>query len=200
MRATIARIRNHVVTGFIFIMPVLIAIAVVSRFWRQLLRVGGILSNLLRVDTFLGPSGDAVMAVVFFLFICAAAGFLVRLSFLKRLSDRIDQRLDSFIPGYSQLRSETKRKIGAGEEQAPPRFEGCLVQVQEMWEPGYVIEENADGTETVFVPQAPAALYGQVYVVHPGQIRKLGIDSAEVNAHLRRFGKGIMAPHAAPPA
>ena len=77
MRKTYERVRNHIVTGFIFIMPVLICLVVLSRFWKHLLRVGGLLSRGLRIDTVLGASGDAILACIFFLFVCAAAGFLV---------------------------------------------------------------------------------------------------------------------------
>ena len=200
MRKTYERVRNHIVTGFIFIMPVLICLVVLSRFWKHLLRVGGLLSRGLRIDTALGPSGDAVLAVIFFLAVCGLAGFLVRLSFLRRLSDRVDARLGRTVPGYAQLRSETKKKVGAEKEPEPPRFEACLVQIHELWEPGYIIEENPDGTDTVFVPQAPAGTYGQVYVVHPSQLQKLGIDSVELKAHLKDFGKGILTTHARPGA
>ena len=174
MRKTYERVRNHVVSGFLFIMPVLICLAVLSRFWKHLLRVGGLLSRGLRIDTALGPSGDAVMACVFFVVVCGVAGFLVHISFLRRLGDRIDQRLGRFVPGYTQLQSETRKKVGAEKEQEPPRFEACLVRVHELWEPGYIVELNRDGTETVFVPQAPSGSYGHVYVVHPSQLKSLG--------------------------
>ena len=200
MRKTYGWVRNHIVTGFLFIMPVLICLVVLSRFWKHLLQVGGLLSRGLRIDTVLGPSGDAVLACVFFLLVCGAAGFLVRLSFLKRWGDRVDARLGRTVPGYAQLRSETKKKVGAEKEEGPPRFEACLVQVQDLWEPGYIVEENPDGTETVFVPQAPAGSHGQVYVVHPSQLQKLGIDSVELHAHLKDFGRGILTSHARPGA
>ena len=200
MHKTYGWVRNLIVTGFLFIMPVLICLVVLSRFWKHLLQVGGLLSRGLRIDTVLGASGDAVLACIFFLLVCGAAGFLVRLSFLKRLSERVDARLGRTVPGYAQLRAETKKKVGAEKEEGPPRFEACLVQVHDLWEPGYIVEENPDGTETVFVPQAPAGSYGQVYVVHPSQLQKLGIDSVELNAHLKDFGRGILTSHARPGA
>jgi uncharacterized membrane protein len=204
MRAMLTRLRIHIVTGFIFIMPVLITIAVLAKFWGKLLKVGGTISGLLRVDTVFGPSGDAVIAVLFFLFVCVVAGFLIRISFMKRVSERIDRRLNDLIPGYSQLRSQTTKKVGL-EEDEEPLFEACLVKVQELSRPGYIIEQNPDGTQTVFVPQAPTFTTGQVYVVDPGRIRKLDIDSAALNAHLKRLGKGIISqslprPSAADPA
>jgi uncharacterized membrane protein len=198
MRKTYERVRNHIVTGFIFIMPVLICLVVLSRFWKHLLRVGGLLSRGLHIDTALGASGDAILACIFFLFVCGAAGFLVHFSFLKRWGDRVDERLSRMVPGYTKIRSETRKRVGAEKEQGPPRFEACLVRINELWEPGYVIEENPDGTDTVFVPQAPAGAYGQVYVAHPSQLRKLGIDSVELNAHLKEFGRGILTAHTRP--
>jgi uncharacterized membrane protein len=200
MRKTYDRVRNHIVTGFLFIMPVLICLVVLSRFWKHLLRVGGLFSRWLRVDTVLGPSGDAVLACIFFLLVCGVAGFLVHISFVKRFGDRIDERLGRFVPGYTQLRSEARKKVGVEKGQEPPRFEACLVRVHELWEPGYIVELNLDGTETVFVPQAPAGSFGQVYVVHPSQLQKLGMDSVELNAHLKDFGKGILTTHTRPGA
>jgi uncharacterized membrane protein len=192
LQATFARLRNHVITGFIFIMPVLITIAVIMKFWNQLLKIGERCSRLLRVDTVLGKSGDAVMAVIFFLLICVVAGYLVRVSFLKRVSERIDRQLDTLVPGYSQLRSETRKKVGVDTPQQAPVFDACLVKVEELWEPGYIIEKNIDDTLTVFVPQAPTTAYGQVYVADRSQLRMLGIDSVTLNARLKQLGKGVV--------
>lgn len=54
------------------------------------------------------------------------------------------------------------------------------------------MEENADGTRTVFVPLVPAGTSGQVYVVEPDRIRDLGIDSPALQAQLARLGQGLM--------
>jgi hypothetical protein len=47
-------IRNHVITGFIFLMAVLISLAVIGTFWNKILAVGQKVSKVLRVDTLLG--------------------------------------------------------------------------------------------------------------------------------------------------
>ncbi|MGZ5261483.1 MAG: hypothetical protein ACXWC0_28025 [Burkholderiales bacterium] len=192
MLAIFTRLRNLIVTGFIFIMPLLITVVILARFWKHLLKVGGGVSRLLRIDTVLGPSGDAVIAVVFFLSICFVAGLLIRISFLRRVSERIDRRLNELIPGYSQIRLEATKKIGVGSDEGP-HFDACLVTAQELSQPGYIIEQNLDGTRTVFVPQAPTFATGQVYVVEPSRIKKLDIDAAALNAHLQKLGKGIVS-------
>jgi hypothetical protein len=55
MPAIFARLRNHIITGFIFVMPVLVTVAVIMKFWVHLLNIGGKCSRLLRVDTVEGP-------------------------------------------------------------------------------------------------------------------------------------------------
>ena len=61
MHAAWIRLRSHIVTGFIFIMPVLITLAVLMKFWNHLLKVGSRLAKLLHMNTVFGPPGDAVV-------------------------------------------------------------------------------------------------------------------------------------------
>jgi uncharacterized membrane protein len=65
--------------------------------------------------------------------------------------------------------------------------------VQDLWQPGYIIERNPDGSQTVFVPLAPAFATGNVYVVDADRIMKLDMNSEALNARLKALGKGILA-------
>src|SRR5262245_34637626 len=107
----LARLRNRFVSGFIFIMPVLITLVILSQFWKHLLRVGGTLSRLLGINTIFGPTGDAIVAVLFFVLVCLVAGFLVHVSFLRQVSEQIDMQLNRLIRGYSNVRSEPTKKF-----------------------------------------------------------------------------------------
>src|SRR5262245_2059466 len=194
MHAAWIRLRSHIVTGFIFIMPVLITLAVLMKFWNHLLKVGSRLAKLLHMNTVFGPPGDAVMAVLVFLFICIVAGFLIRFSFLKKMSERTDRQLNALIPGYGQLRSEGRRTLGGAEGQRKrPSFDACLVKVQDLWQPRYLTERNGDDTWTVFVPEVPALTAGHVYVAGSARIRKLEIDSTVLDGYLKILGKGLLS-------
>src|SRR5262249_5523152 len=117
--------------------------------------------------------------------------FLIRISFLRRMSERVDQRLNDLIPGYGAIRSQTTKKIGVDAEKKL-LFDACLVRVQDLWQPGYIIERNPDGSQTVFVPVARAFATGNVYVVESDRIKELGMDSDALNARLKMLGKGIL--------
>ena len=192
MTSTYKSLRNHIVTGFIFLMPVLISIVVVSKFWGKLLKAGNKISKLIRVDTLLGPPGDAIIALILFLLLCVLAGFLVKLSVFKRMSDWLDEKLASFIPGYTDLKKETVVKIGEAPE-APEEqvFETCLVQTQEHWKPAYLIDTVENGDAVVFIPAAPTFNTGQVIIAPANNYRKLKIDSTALNVYLKKLGKGL---------
>src|SRR4030095_3943998 len=117
---------------------VLISIVVIGKFWSKLLTAGNKVSKLIRVDTLLGTTGDAIIAVLLFILLCVIAGYLIKLSVFRRLSDWLDNKLSTFIPGYTDLRKETETKIGKAPEE--PVFETCLVQTQEHWKPAYLID------------------------------------------------------------
>ena len=189
MKSTFKTIRNHIITGFIFLMPILIAIAVISKFWSHLLLLGNKVSKLIRVNTLLGPTGDAIMALLLFFVFCIVAGFLVRMSVFKRMSDWLDDKLAGFIPGYNDLRKDTETKIGRGPQEEI--FETCLVQTEEYLKPAYLIDVAENGDATVFIPAAPALNTGQVIVAPSGKYRKLKIDSKTLNTYLKKLGRGL---------
>lgn len=180
--------RNHVITGFIFLMPVLITILVIGKFWDKLLTSGGKAAKLLRIDTLFGPAGDAIMALFILILLCVAAGFLVKMSVFKRMSDWLDAKLAGFIPGYNDLRKEAELKIGAAPEEV---FETCLVHTEQHWKPAYLIDIDEDGNATVFIPVAPTFTTGQVVVTTSNNYKKLKIDSKALNTYLQNMGKGL---------
>jgi uncharacterized membrane protein len=189
MRRTYKIIRNHIITGFIFLMPMLITIAVVGKFWNALLKAGNRVSKFIRVDTLLGTNGDAIIALILFLLLCIIASFLVKLTVFRRMSDWLDAKLAGFIPGYNDLRKKTEVKIG----QAPKEevFETCLVHTQEHWRPAYLIDVAESGDATVFIPGAPTFNTGYVAVIPASSYKKLKIDSQTLNSYLTKLGKGL---------
>jgi len=189
MKSTFKNLRNHIITGFIFLMPVLISIVVVGKFWGKLLIAGKKASKLIHTDTLLGPSGDAIIALIIFLLLCIMAGYLVKLSVFKRMSDWLDDKLASFIPGYTDVRKQTETKIGKGPQEQV--FETCLVQTQEHWKPAYLIDTAENGDAVVFIPAAPTFNTGQVIMAPANSYKKLNMDSKALNGCLKKLGKGL---------
>lgn len=191
MRRIYKIIRRHIITGFIFLMPVLVAVALISKFWDTIISISRKVSKLLFIDKLLGPGANVMVALVLLLLLCLIAGFLVKLTFFKKLSDSIDHKLVIFFPGYTDLKKETQKKIGQAPEEKETIFETCLVQTHDYWKPAYLIEVAENGDTTVFFPAAPAFENGQVAIVPKDCCKKMTIDSTTLNTCLKQLGKGI---------
>lgn len=192
MRSVYRIIRRHIITGFIFLMPVFVAVALINKFWDKIIAVAGKVSKLLFIDVLLGPGGNVVVALVLLFLLCLIAGFLVRLTFFKRMSDSIDRKLAGFIPGYTDLKKEAHKKIGVAPDEKEAVFETCLVQTQNYWKPAYLIDVAENGDTTVFFPAAPTFETGQVAIVSKDCCKKLTIDSQTLNTCLKQLGKGLI--------
>jgi uncharacterized membrane protein len=184
-------IRRHIITGFIFLMPVLVAIAVISKFWDKIMAIADKVSKLFFIDALIGPGGNVLVALVLLFLLCLIAGFLVRLTFFKRMSESIDRKLAAFIPGYTDMKKVTQKKIGEAPKEKEAVFETCLVQTEAYWKPAYLIDVAENGDATVFFPAAPTFETGQVAIVSKDCCRKLTMDSQTLNTCLKQLGKGL---------
>ncbi|MBO9200807.1 MULTISPECIES: hypothetical protein [Niastella] len=191
MRRIYRVIRRHIITGFIFLMPVLVAVALINKFWDRIMTVSAKVAKLLFIDALMGPGGNVLVALVLLFLLCLIAGFLVRLTFFKRMSEWIDTKLAGFIPGYTDLKKETQKKIGEAPKEPEIIFETCLVKTQDYWKPAYLIDVAENGDSIVFFPTAPTFETGQVAIIPKDCYRKLTIDSTTLNTCLKKLGKGI---------
>lgn len=73
----------------------------------------------------------------------------------------------------------------------PGNASTVLVEVNELWQPGVLIERSISGMCVVYVPATFQPLTGSVYVVPPHKLQPLDMPLPELTAALRRFGRGM---------
>lgn len=104
----------------------------------------------------------AAIGVLMLLVACLIAGLLAQTHVGRRFGSSVEGAIFNRIPGYSTVRSLTRR-IGNVEESH--RFAPALVEVENALVPAFVVEEHADGRYTVFVPSAPTPAVGAIYII-----------------------------------
>jgi uncharacterized membrane protein len=187
MKTALKQIRNHIVTGFIFVLPTLVIVFVISKYWKYLVSFGGKLSKFIFLDTILGPIGDAIL---FLLLICVVAGFLVKLTVFKTLSNKIDEWLGTIIPSYSTLKGDALKTL-ASESDEEVVYQTCLVRMGVLWQPAYLIDSKEDGSIVAFVPNVPDVNTGQVLLAGANEWKPSSLDSLALNSILKKLGKGL---------
>lgn len=104
----------------------------------------------------------ALIAVLLLLIACLLAGLLAQTRAGRGFGTSVENAVLHRIPGYSTVRSLTRR-IANAEESA--KFAPALVEIEEALVPAFVVEEHPDGRYTVFVPSAPTPAVGAIYIM-----------------------------------
>jgi uncharacterized membrane protein len=118
-----------------------------------------------------------LLAFLILLLACVAAGLLAQTSAGQAIGNSVEAAILNHIPGYSMVRSLTRR-IGNVEESE--KFAPAFLELENALVPAFVVEEHADGRYTVFVPSAPTPAVGAIYIVN--RERVLVIDAPFLHA------------------
>ena len=151
-------IKSTLLGGLLVILPLCLGVMVV-------LRVVGALAKVVAPIVERLPDGlrfHNLAAALILLLACFATGLLARTRVGKSVGRWFESRVLEHIPGYSIVRTVTRR-IGNVEE--GDQFAPAFAEIEEALVPAFVVEEHADGRYTVFVPSAPTPAVGAVYVM-----------------------------------
>ncbi|OAZ05318.1 hypothetical protein [Flavobacterium succinicans] len=160
MEKLINNCKNNLIAGVLFLLPLYVLMIIVQKTFGFFAKFGNGMAKFLGLDTILGKNMANVFGVLFlfsFLIIC---GFLVRLSFFKRISDSIDEKLKIYLPGYEKHKEMAKQKLINEDknEETPiiPEKIPVLFQFNGSWIPAFLKEKNDNGEVIVYFSNANA--------------------------------------------
>jgi uncharacterized membrane protein len=135
-----------------------------------------------------GVTGIELATLLLALFICWLLGWgIVRTRIGRRVKQWVEETFLKRTPVYQTYRRVTGNAV---ETPTAPAVQPALVQVAGDWQPGVVVEEQADGWATVFVPDIPAATSGRLYCIQAAQIRPLACSLDEFRKTTAAAGRG----------
>ena len=192
MRRFLIRLREIAVAGFLFLLPVYIVAAVVTKAWTWLSSLGKNLAGMFGVKSILGVGGHTMITGLLLIASWIVCGFLVRLSFVGAFKKAVDRWLSRLIPSYDTYKAMAEEKVGNKPRIIP--YAAALIQRQEYWQPGYVVEQDGDGNYVVFLPDTPETNKGHVLLARQEQIRLVpSVTANQVDASLKQQGKGLLS-------
>jgi hypothetical protein len=96
----------------------------------------------------------------------------------------------SFLGGLPQYRLVKSVAEGFAQIENAENLKPVLVNIEEGWQIGYLLESLQTGWVVVFVPQAPTPMSGNVMYLPEGRVRPLAISMVDRKAHGDRFFEG----------
>jgi uncharacterized membrane protein len=189
MKTLAQYIRNTILVGLLFLIPLFVLLFVVQKVWMLFHQAGRDLVETLD----LGPAaaaGGLIAAVILILLICFVFGLVAKWSIAAAMRNWFESNLKRVFPLYDYYRTLFEKNLDPADKAARP---AVLVRRPGGWQPGIVVEKYASGEMVVFIPQSPRTTDGEIYLVGSDDVRPSALNEETLNAVLLRQGKGLIS-------
>ena len=169
-------------------MPVFLIVIVLGHAMQLTAKVAKPISDYLPVETVIGVRAETVLVVLVLVFFSFVAGLVGRTNAGKRVMRWSEDSLLGGLPQYQLVKSMAE---GLAQVESAESVHPALVSIEGGWQIGYLLEPlEHDGWVTVFVPQAPTPMSGNVMYLPADRVRPLGITMVQAMAIVKRMGVG----------
>jgi uncharacterized membrane protein len=128
----------------------------------------------------------SLISLILVLLICFLAGLLVERKRVKWLITKLEDNILVFIPGYSMLKAQTGDIIINTDHQ----WQTVLLEEDDNWKAGVVVDRHPDGYCTVFFPEPPDAKSGELKLMQESKLKKLDMPVSKLVKIIRNYGHG----------
>lgn len=187
MSTVVNAIKTNVVYGLIAIIPIAIVILLLAKVVEVLKGIGEPIAERLDMAPVVAALVAVVVAVAVILVACFVIGAAVRTRIGAWSFEKVERAILARVPGYDLIQNVLR---GFAEKRTA--YPAALVS---LFGPGtgvfgLVMENNGDGTVTVFIPSAPTLTVGAVHVVDRDRVRMLDAGLMSVTDCVSQWGVG----------
>ncbi len=187
MNTVVNAIKTNVVYGLIAIIPIAIVILLLAKVVEVLKGIGEPIAERLDMAPVVAALVAVVVAVAVILVACFVIGAAVRTRIGAWSFEKVEKAILARVPGYDLIQNVLR---GFAEKRTA--YPAALVS---LFCPGtgvfgLVMENNGDGTVTVFIASAPTLTVGAVHVVDRDRVRMLDAGLMSVTDCVSQWGVG----------
>ena len=180
-------LKTTIVGGLLFLLPMALILIVLGYAMRLAGKVAEGISKFLSVDEAIGAGEVTALAVLVLILISFVAGLVARTKGGKRIIRWSENSLLGGLPQYQLVKSMAE---GLAQVENAEGVSPILVSIEGGWQIGYLLEPLENGWVTVFLPQAPTPMSGNVMYMPADRIRSLEITMVQAMALVKRMGVG----------
>jgi len=175
--------RTNVIYGVLVLVPLAVIVLLLAKIVEIIDKIAAPL-NLQSATSIIGAF---ILAVLLVLTVCFVVGAFVRTRLGSWSLERFERTILKQIPGYEIISNALK-----GFAEKKTAYRAALVQ---LYGPGtgvlgFIMEENDNGSLTVFVPAVPTLTVGSLHVVNRDRVTMLEAGSIDVSNCISQWGTG----------
>jgi uncharacterized membrane protein len=180
-------VKTLFVTNIVFGVIALVPIAIVALLVVEVFRLLGEVAKPLALESRLGAALVLIAGVAGFVVVCFLLGSLIRTRLGATTFETVERKLLNRLPIYEPL-ANLLRGFARKSEGYQPALVALFGPGTAVF--GVVMEDNGDGTVTVFVPSAPTMAVGMVHVVAKDRVTALTASLSDVSTCISQWGVG----------
>jgi len=194
MKTFLRHLRDIAISGFFALLPLYVLFIVLAKAWKSLSSVGAGIAGIFGMKPVLGVGGTTIFSGLLVITLWIVIGLLVRFSFLAAASRAAERAMSKYIPGYDTYKAIAEEKLQ--HKVRALDYTSALVRWQDYWRPAYIVEQDADGTCVLFLPDVPETNKGHVLLAKQDQVRVVSsITANQLDASLKKMGRGLCSEY-----
>src|SRR5262245_53794454 len=178
-------LKATLVGGLLFLLPVIIVLMVLRRATEYALGAAKPISHMLRAETVIGPYGESALAILILILVSLLAGLVARTGGGRRIMRWSENSLLGGLPQYQLVKTMAEGLAQA--ENAKQGVRPGLSSIEDGWQIGYLLESLENCWVTVFLPQAPTPMSGNVMYLPASRARPLDIPMIQAMEIVRHI-------------
>ena len=185
-------VKTTVIGGASFLLPVAIIIFILSYAFRLVRRIAEPISHSLHLDHLVGAGVGTVtvLSVVVLVLISFVAGIAARTAAGRRITRWSESSFLGRLPHYQVIKSMAE---GLAHIEHTSGLKPALINIEDAWQIGYLIERLEQDWVVVFLPQAPSPMSGNVMYMPADRVRPLDITMVQAMSIVKAIGVGSSA-------
>ena len=183
-------LKTTLVGGILFLLPLAIVLMLLGYALRLASTVAQPISEQLDLQHLggLGAAGVVtVLSAVVLVAVSFGAGLAARSYAGERMTRWFEGSTLGRLPQYQMVKSMAE---GLTRLENADSIKPALISIEGGWQMGYLLEPLENGWSSVFLPQAPTPMSGNVMYLPADRVRPLSISMVDAMAIIKRMGVG----------
>lgn len=187
MRALFRFLKTTTLGGVFFLLPLVFLLFLLRQAFGMVRPFVAPIANVLPYENVGGMATATIVTACALLLVCVLAGVIAQTRLARYLSGSIEHSVERRIPLYRILRDIIRGMMSMDDSTG---IYPVLARFDDTWQLGFVLEDHPDGLATVFVPQAPTPMVGEVYFMEHARLKRLNMTVGKAFRCIAQMGVG----------
>lgn len=179
-------IRNTVIGGIFFLIPIVFVVAVLGKAFKMMKAISVPLSQAFGADSVKDVIVVDIITILCLIAFCFLAGLISTTQAGRNLFGTLDSLLRKFVPGYTYLKNLTAE---FDTNAASVALKPVLIRLDDQSQIGLEVERTASQQVVVFIPGSPDSRSGNVVVMDGDRVTPIDANLRSVARMFKQFGK-----------